>query len=234
MAKKNKGKKFTILTAVAAFVWAFLFLVPPEFAINRFYEKYTPAERNYLASLRYRYSGTQRTLSEVQTRIVIKNALHFLSSQNSTSKLLNSDDVVELLFGTACTETQLSPRFQDSGGYAIGLFQIEYATFKDLWKRSIPKNNPDLYVAIQKKYSRFSSGEIFFEDLQINDELCAVFARMKYAQIKSPIPPASDAKAQASYYKKYYNTPLGKASADAYLERTKSVKEKSQNSKTKI
>ena len=44
-----------------------------------------------------------------------------------------------------------------------------------------------------------------------------------YAEAKSHIPPSTDLEAQAKYYKKYYNTDLGKASHKSYLKRRAEV-----------
>ena len=55
-----------------------------------------------------------------------------------------------------------------------------------------------------------------FEDLQKNDVLSALFARVKYFESGEPIPSASDIDAQAEYYKRIYNTAKGKANVEKF------------------
>ena len=218
-SSRSNSIKYLAAVAAAAFAWAFIFLVPPEFMGIQNYLKLSPVERNYLAGLKSKYSGAQRELSPEQAKSVIKNALKFMDEAKDSPASFNTPEALALLFGTACAETLLKPRYQDFGGDAIGLFQIDYFTFKDLWERFIPNTRPALYSKIREKYSRFPNGEIYFEDLQLSDELCAVFARMKYAMNQEPLPPADNIEAQALYYKKHYNTRLGKATPQSYIDR---------------
>lgn len=227
MAAKRKYdgiKGLGFVMALASFAWVFFYLTPPDFEVS-FPSSLTPAEQRYLLSLKKKHSGVSRTLTEAEARCVIKNACSFIERVNGTKEIYDTPAARELLFGTACTESGLRPRFQDKNGTAIGLFQVEYATFLDLWNRAIKTKYPKLYKEIKKNYAG-EDKQIRFEDLQLSDELCAVFARMKYAQAKSHIPPAADLEAQARYYKKYYNTELGKASHKSYLKRRAEVLER--------
>ncbi len=222
MPGKRKAKgAFNRAAAVfaLAFAWAFIFLTPPEFSAWVSGKKMTLEEQRYLSELRRKYSGTQRTLTVGDARRAIAGACAFISRANGSPGLYDTPEARELLFGTACTESGLRPRFQDSHGFAIGLFQIEYATFCDLRDRALKSARPGLYAEIVRAYAKPGAGDITFEDLQQNDELAAVFARLKYAQTKDPIPPADDVNALARYYKKHYNTHLGKATPQAYVKR---------------
>ena len=147
----------------------------------------------------------------------ISAACSFLDGVEDNDSEYGSAAARALLFGTAYVESGFFPRFQDSGGDAIGLFQIEYGTFRDLWSRGIKTNHPKIWEAIKLRYG--TNGKITFEDLQTNDVLCAIFARMKYASLKMPIPPASDLNAQAEYYKEFYNTHRGKGSVEGYVRK---------------
>lgn len=209
-----------------ALLWLVFFTTPPSNSGFNSSPKLSAQERLYLDSLRNKYSGTQRTLSPEQLRSVIESACTFISSRKSFENTYDTPDVRELLFGTACAETKLRPRYQDSSGNAIGLFQIEYTTFRDIWQRAIKENHPDLGKDMIKNYAKSNPNDITFEDLQLSDELSAIFARLKYAHIKEPIPPAQDLENQANYYKKYYNTPLGKATVQGYIKAYKEFSEK--------
>ncbi len=224
MSKKSNRKQIWGLSAIVAllsFLWVFFYITPPDFDIS-FSSKLTPAEQRYLLALKKKHSGISRTLSEAQARKVIANACAFIERTNGKKEIYDTPAARELLFGTACTESGLRPRFQDKYGTAIGLFQVEYATFLDLWNRAIRTKHPKLYTAILQNYAG-EDKQIRFEDLQLNDELCAIFARMKYAEAKEHIPPAADTKAQAKYYKKYYNTALGKATQESFVKRRAEV-----------
>lgn len=221
---KSSAKKFLWLF-LFCFVWAVIYLQLPNFVFKRSTYLKSQTEQNYLLDLRKKYSGTQRILSVNECRAVIEEACDFIANAKRVEGIYDSDDAKELLFGTACIESGLRPRFQDTGGDAIGLFQVEYATFKDIWDRAIKRKHPELYLSI-KVYFGGIKGDISFEDLQNNDVLCAIFARMKYAESSTKIPPKSDTRAQGEYYKLYYNTPLGKSTVNGYIKARQEILEK--------
>lgn len=204
------------LVMVLALLWSIFFTSPPSRFSFSERENLSAEEMAYLGELRQKYSGTQRTLTAEQVREIIADACGFISSRKGLENAYDTPEVRELLFGTACIETGLRPRYQDSAGNAIGLFQIEYATFRDIWQRAIKKNHPELGADLIKNFAKCAPNDITFEDLQLSDELSAIFARLKYAHIKEPIP--SGLERQANYYKKYYNTHLGKATPEHYIK----------------
>ena len=218
---RTKAARWTLYAL--CLVWALLFVEIPDFTIIGPSKSRSPAEQDYLLDLRKKYSGTQRTLTPDGARKVIDEACAFIADAKNAPGAYDSADAKELLFGTACVESGLRPRFQDGGGDAIGLFQVEYATYRDIWDRIIKTKHPDLHSAMRRSFSRRRDGEITFEQLQQNDVVCAIFARMKYADSKERIPPREDETAQARYYKKYYNTHLGKATPKDFIARKRKV-----------
>lgn len=172
-------------------------------------------ELAYLKLLKTLYSGRGRNVDIDSAKYAIAQACEF-ASQAENNPQWDSPDVRDLLLATAITETQLRARFQDRGGDAIGLFQIEYGTYRDLWRRAIPKHYPKLYTAMRQRFGDAKNGAIMFEDLQKNDILSALFARVKYFESKEPIPSMSDIDAQAEYYKRIYNTAKGKANVERF------------------
>ena len=64
------------------------------------------------------------------------------------------------------------------------------------------------------------SDEIRFEDLQKNDIVGAIFARVKYFESGAEIPSADNPDAQAAVYKKYYNTAAGRGDAEIFKKKT--------------
>ena len=66
------------------------------------------------------------------------------------------------------------------------------------------------------RFGDSQTGEIKFEQLQKNDVVSALFARVKYYESASPIPSLDNIDAQADYYKRIYNTAKGKASIEKF------------------
>ena len=172
-------------------------------------------ELAYLKLLKTLYSGRGRQVDIDSARYAIAQACEF-ACQAEGNPEWDSPDVRELLLTTAFVETNLYPRFQDKGGDAIGLFQIEYGTYRDLWRRAIPKHHPKLYQAMRLRFGDSQTGEIKFEQLQKNDVVSALFARVKYYESASPISSLDNIDAQADYYKRIYNTAKGKANIEKF------------------
>lgn len=174
-----------------------------------------PEEHGYLATLKERHSTAPRTITPAECMRIIDDACRFIAEVTGHVSY-NTEDARDLLFGTACQESSLRPRYQDGSGHAIGLFQIEYPTFKDTWFRYVRQRHPDLFAATQKQF-----GDITYEALQQSDVLSAIIARMKYSEMPEKIPSKNNLQAQARYYKKYYNSPGGKATPEAYIKNKK-------------
>ena len=114
---------------------------------------------------------------------------------------LHSAAAEELLLLTAAVESDFGTYLrQRGGGPAVGGFQHEPATFWDLRSR-YGVRFPILY-----NYQ--------FYDLEGNLELAILMARVKYMDDPDPLPPATDIIALAEYWKRVYNTPLGKGTVE--------------------
>ena len=189
----------------------------------------TPEETAYIERLRKKYAVAERKLGVEAALKIIRSACGFITrADNAPKGFYDSEEAELLLLGTALVESDLAPRFQQSRGDAIGLFQIEYGTFRDLWDRSIKYKHPKLYSAIIREFGG-SKASIDFEDLQKNDVLCAIFARMKYAEFPDKIP--SDAKGRAAYYKKFFNTQYGASKESVYISKKEKALSSSKNKK---
>lgn len=125
---------------------------------------------------------------------------------------LHSDNAVNLLIGTAAQESHLGRyRKQLGGGPALGIFQMEPATFDDIVKNYL-RYKPELAARIERvaRISRFKA-----EDLENNDLLATCMARVHYLRVRESIP--SDLEGWARYWKRYYNTPLGKGTEEEFI-----------------
>ncbi len=227
--RKSKGGSRFFQDAKKIF-WEFkylilgLFLLPVVllFVFKASYSDYhfpgrTPEEVKYLKELRKRYIKPSRKLNAEQVANVVERACRFIDNSVNKSGVYFDDNALALLMGTAAIESDFMPRFQPYGE-AIGLFQVEYGTYKDLWQRAIKIKYPKLRRAILKRYGN-ASGDLTFEALQVHDELCAVFARIKYMEFKDPLPKANDVWGQATYYKRIYNTENGAAKPRDYIRK---------------
>lgn len=127
-----------------------------------------------------------------------------------------SEDAVELLMLTCAQESLLGKYIEQVNGPAIGIFQIEPATHQDLV----------LYIAREMKkldyfidnYVASPSDEVF-DSLKINLVYQIILARVFYYRFSEPLPSKDDVRAMAEYYKKYYNTHLGKATVEEAVDR---------------
>lgn len=210
----KSARKYKLGTAII--LGAIALLIVAEYRRPHGYKK-TPQEIAYIESLRKKYSTPTRKLDADTTVATIRTACDFINKAEKTpSETYASKDAIALLIGTALIESDLMPRFQKTHGDAIGLFQIEYATFRDLWDRAIKYKHPDLYKAILREFGGVKNA-VYFEDLQKNDVLSAIFARMKYAEFPDKIP--SDIEGRAAYYKKFYNTKYGAAKESVYIQK---------------
>jgi hypothetical protein len=117
---------------------------------------------------------------------------------------LHSEAAVALLLGTAATESDFGTFLrQKGGGPALGVFQMEPATFLDL-KRRYGERFPYLW-----NYQPFQ--------LETNLELAILTARCKYMDDPAPLPDADNVVGMAKVYKKWFNSVLGKGSVEKFL-----------------
>jgi hypothetical protein len=118
----------------------------------------------------------------------------------------------QLLVGTCAQESLMGTYVAQVKGPALGIFQMEPATHEDLWNNYIGSLPPLLKSSITQTSYRTSSATLV-HDLAY---ACAM-ARIHYLRVKAPLPPANDIPALASYWKKYYNTPLGKGKESEFI-----------------
>ncbi len=123
-----------------------------------------------------------------------------------------SEDAVNLLMGTAAQESHLGKyRKQIGGGPALGIFQMEPSTFNDIVSNYL-RYKPELVAKIERvaRVSRFKA-----EDIENNDLLAICMARVHYLRVKKAIP--DNLEGWATYWKRYYNTPLGKGKEEEFI-----------------
>ena len=123
-----------------------------------------------------------------------------------------STEAEEILLMIAAHESGLGRYLHQIGGPALGLYGMEPATESDIWA-SYMDYRPGLADKIAALCGLCGPSR---EQLQYNPLYATVMARLKLRQCPGKLPPAYDINAMADYAKQYYNTPLGRATAEKY------------------
>lgn len=126
-----------------------------------------------------------------------------------------SEEAVELLMMTAATESNLGTYWEQAKGPALGVFQMEPNTHNDIWEN---------YLKYKKDLAEKINTLTWFEGGTEEDELHhnlvyqIIMARVLYKRVPAPMPKMNDLWL-AAYYKKWYNTPLGKGTVQKAIEK---------------
>ncbi len=135
----------------------------------------------------------------------------------------------DLLMGTALAESDLRHLEQLGGGPALGLFQIEPRTEIDVWGTYLlyRQERAELVLATlggTKPPPGDWTHEFLFgwrpdaEQLATNLIYSAIIARLIYLRRPEPFPIRGDVPGLASYWKQWFNTPLGKGTEAHFIE----------------
>jgi len=129
---------------------------------------------------------------------------------------MDSEEARAMIFATGKAESGFRA-LEQMGGPAVGFFQVEPATIQDVWENYVfyrPEIKTDLYAL------GFDDGDMK-HSVMSNIGLQVAFARLQYRRFKDPLPAADDKQAQAAYWKKFYNTELGRGTIEHFLEANK-------------
>lgn len=137
---------------------------------------------------------------------VIKPTLVFIGHDSKAAQ--------QLLLGTALTESNLTHISQIPVPIARGFFQVEKPTHDDYWNGYLERNQR----LRDKVLDLMNTGMGDFEQVEGNMYYAAALARVHYLRIKEAIPQAGDIEGMARYWKKYYNTHLGKGTVEHFLK----------------
>lgn len=122
-----------------------------------------------------------------------------------------SEAAEELLMLTCAVESRLGTYIkQYPSGPAMGIYQMEPATYIDIWKNYL-RYHKELFDKIRSQFGCYSSNP----DKMIYDLRAAtVFARLHYRRVPKSLPAADDVDGLAAYWKDHYNTYLGAGTTD--------------------
>lgn len=126
-----------------------------------------------------------------------------------------SDKIINMIIETACVESCCGNYIKQINGPACGIFQIEPKTARDIYTNFIVYR-PEYIEYYDRLYINYLSLE---QNLTYNLAFQIFMCRIFYLRIKDPIPVTRESRAE--YWKKYYNTKLGKGSISGYLDKVK-------------
>jgi hypothetical protein len=119
-----------------------------------------------------------------------------------------TEDAMELLVFTCAVESEGGTYLKQLKGPALGIYQMEPATYNDIWANFLKDKNSLLLMLL----SNFNITYMPSEDRLIYDlRFATAMARIHYARFLEKLPHAADTMGLWKYYKQYYNTPEGAA-----------------------
>ena len=115
-----------------------------------------------------------------------------------------SEDATELLMLTAAKESSLGYFIKQlGGGPALGIFQMEPNTEKDIWQNYLSFRDKKAHIV--KRYDTADENDLWF-NLGYQIILC----RFHYMRVTESLPRHNDVWGMARYWKHHYNTIKGK------------------------
>jgi hypothetical protein len=128
---------------------------------------------------------------------------------------LYSKDAEELMVFTCAVESEGGTLLAQINGPALGIFQCEPNTHNDLWRNFIfNQNNFVSILALNFGINAIPPASRLITDLKYASAIC----RLHYFRVKEKLPDYQDIDAIFAYYKKYYNTPLGKSTKEKSIK----------------
>ena len=133
---------------------------------------------------------------------------------------LYSPAAEELLMATCAQESALGLyRRQQGGGPALGIFQMEPATFQDIFSNYLAYK-PALLTDVCALATTQPPRPV---ELVTNDAFAVLMARIHYLRAPGALPPATDLAGIWNYYRGHYNTVLGKATQEEFYANYKKL-----------
>lgn len=129
-----------------------------------------------------------------------------------------SEAAENLLMGTAAQESRMGTYLKQLGlGPALGIFQMEPATYADHWIHFI-RFKPSLAAALCRiagvREGLHPPAELMIGNLNF----AAAMARVHYLRRPEALPPATDVDKLGRYWKAHYNTHLGRGTVEEFVE----------------
>ena len=119
----------------------------------------------------------------------------------------------QLVLGTAAQESKLCYLKQLGLGPAVGLWQMEPATERDLWENFLAYK-PELRAKVEALLAPEPSRT---QQLATNLAYGCAMCRVHYLRKPAALPDAADIQGMARYWKLHYNTPLGRGTINEFV-----------------
>jgi len=134
-----------------------------------------------------------------------------------------SDDALALVVRTGMAESGYRAlKGMGMGNPAIGFWQIEPDTLLDMMRNYI-SYRPHYRAGLEELGMEFAGDDIFtsvISSMAVQAGLC----RLHYRRDKDPLPSWSDLEGQAKYWKRVYNTELGRGTIKHFIKANKDVR----------
>ena len=122
-----------------------------------------------------------------------------------------SEEACLLVVGTAIQESRLHYLKQIPSGIAKGICQMEEATHDDIWDNFL-KYKPEIK---ERLLGLTNQSMDLVDQLKGNLYYAVAMCRIHYYRVSEALP--NDLKGMARYWKKYYNTELGKGTVEEFI-----------------
>ncbi len=125
-----------------------------------------------------------------------------------------TDSARMLLLATCAIESDLGLYSRQVKGPAVGHFQVEPPTIKDIVQNW--DDYHEMIPIIKQLAPLYNFGDILIIECEVNPRLSCLFARAKYAMVPKALPSSGDRLGLYNYYKKYYNSTLGASTVEKF------------------
>jgi hypothetical protein len=144
-------------------------------------------------------------MDKTQLRRLIREHLYLLEPEVPYS--LSAE---ELLMMSCAVESNLGEFIKQIDGIALGIFQMEQKTEDDIWENYLAYKPKLREKVLQLHGPHIISGGPYAQPLAYNLGYQITMARLHYRRFSEPLPFYWNVEGLAQYWKKYYNTKLGK------------------------
>ena len=134
-----------------------------------------------------------------------------LTSLEHLTEIPNSNEAVNLIYETGMAESGYRALVQ-RGGPALSFFQIEPATARDIFNNYVEYREPLVEALINFGLDPMNLNF----SVKTNIAIAICMCRFHYRRVPSAIPKTIEGRAK--YWKKHYNTELGKGTVEHYLD----------------
>lgn len=134
---------------------------------------------------------------------------------------LHSQAAEDLVAGTCAAESALGTYLVQVRGPALGIYQTEQATHTDLWESYLRYRSADvarLKSLVGPIWWDTEAGRPSAHALVVDLAYATAICRYHYRRVRDPLPKAGDWHAMAAYWKRHYNTPVGRGTEGHFVD----------------